>query len=591
MSRNRIFILLGMALLLFCAASVRAQDKTLTVRPIAEAPNFAKLALVIGVGHYEHAGILAPATENDARNFAELLRTQFKFPENAITLLTDEPGTPESRRPTYIRLRNALKTLLASINEKSEVIVYFSGHGIRAENHDWLVPLDYVPDDLTSTCINYDDFKNQLNTKLPARALLIVDACRNLTGGKGAGSNGFGAGEGLSGPQFAELLSCQPKQESKVGKPEDFNESVFTHFLLQGLKGDPDALDNGVVTFDSLKLFVQGSVSQYVTSKYGEAQKPDGRASLGKMVLARGQVVVHRKPDVTQPDPGKAAHQDVEQPHLNGGYGDVAQGVKTKINPKDGAVMIWIPSGEFLMGDDDDQIKDIDTGVRNNPRHKVTLSGYWIYKDLVTVGMYKRFCQATSRQMPHEPEFPKGNYFNSNWSKEDHPMVDVSWDDAVAYCEWAGVTLPTEAQWEKTARGADGRLFPWGNTFDPNKLWASKSQFGDAGGTHRVGELGISPYGCTDMAGNVWQWCTDFYATDFWGSRLEESANPVNLSVGRKIYRVVRGGSWVSGAENGVRKSFRGRLAAVCSFRASYRGWLVPGSRDGDVGFRGALTP
>ncbi|MCW3095929.1 MAG: hypothetical protein JWL77_1547 [Chthonomonadaceae bacterium] len=270
------------------ALSAGAQDKTLIVRPIADAPSFVKRALVIGIGQYEHAGSLAPTTYNDAQRFADLLKTQFKFPEEAVTLLTDAPDTPESRRPTYIHLRNAFKTLLAGINDKSEVVIYFSGHGTRAEDHDWLVPLDGVPSDVNATCINYDDFKSQLNTKTPARALLIVDACRNLSGGKDAGSSGFGAGKGLTGPQFAELLSCRPKEESKVGKPEDFTESVFTHFLLQGLRGDPEALDAGVVTFDSLNEYVQGRVSQYVSNKFGESQNPDGRASLGKMVLARG---------------------------------------------------------------------------------------------------------------------------------------------------------------------------------------------------------------------------------------------------------------------------------------------------------------
>ena len=275
-------------LCLLVSGPVRAQDKTLTVRPIADAPSFAKRALVIGIGQYEHAGSLAPTTYNDARRFADLLKTQFKFPDEAVTLLTDAPDTPESRRPTYIHLRNALKTLLAGINDRSEVVIYFSGHGTRAGDHDWLVPLDGLPSDVAGTCIDYDEFKSQLATCLPARALLIVDACRNLSGGKDAGSSGFGAGKSLTGPQFAELLSCRPKEESKVGKPDDFSESVFTHFLLQGLKGDPEAQDAGVVTFDSLNQYVQGRVSQYVSSKYGEAQNPDGRASLGKMVLAKG---------------------------------------------------------------------------------------------------------------------------------------------------------------------------------------------------------------------------------------------------------------------------------------------------------------
>jgi hypothetical protein len=284
---------LRLLVLLLCSCTllnghVFAQEKTLTVRSIAEAPAFAKRALVIGIGDYEHAASLAPTTYNDAKKVRDLLQKQFGFPAESIVLMTDAPDTPDKLRPTYIHLKSAISTLLNGINEKSEVVIYFSGHGTRADNHDWLVPLDGLPAEVETTCINYDDFRSRLETKVPARALLIVDACRNLRGGKDGGPSGFGAGRVLVGSQFAELLSCQPKEISQVGKKEDFSESVFTHYLLEGLQGAPEAQSEGVVTFDSLKLFVQGSVSQYVSSKFGESQNPDGRASLGKMVLAKG---------------------------------------------------------------------------------------------------------------------------------------------------------------------------------------------------------------------------------------------------------------------------------------------------------------
>jgi formylglycine-generating enzyme required for sulfatase activity len=134
--------------------------------------------------------------------------------------------------------------------------------------------------------------------------------------------------------------------------------------------------------------------------------------------------------------------------------------LETKINPIDGAVMIYIPAGEFQMGDD---------GRGDNPRHTVTLSGYWIYRDIVTVGMYKKFCQETGRRMPTEPHFKREN---PGWTRDDQPMVCVSWNDATAYSKWAGVSLPTDAQFEKSPRGCDGRIFPWGNTFDKCKLWS-----------------------------------------------------------------------------------------------------------------------
>ena len=175
-------------LMLWCCvmpgSRVSAQSKTLMERPIADAPSFAKLALVIGVGEYEHASRLAPHTHKDARAFAQLLRTQFGFPDAAITLMTDEAGTPDRLRPTYAHLRSALNSLVNRVTEKTEVIIYFSGQGVRVEDQDWLVPLDGDPGDVKGLCINYAEFHNRLETRNPGRALVIVDACRNLEGGK-----------------------------------------------------------------------------------------------------------------------------------------------------------------------------------------------------------------------------------------------------------------------------------------------------------------------------------------------------------------------------------------------------------------------
>ncbi len=208
----------------------------------------------------------------------------------------------------------------------------------------------------------------------------------------------------------------------------------------------------------------------------------------------------------------------------------------SKVNPKDGAEMILIPAGTFTMGDSDQS---------DNPPHQVYLDAYYIYKNLVTVGQYKRFCAATSHKMPIAP-----SGFNPNWSKDDHPIVKVSWYDAQAYCKWAGTRLPSEAEWEKAARGTDGRKFPWGDQFDMTKLWCSKSKGGDAGGTTSIGKYGVSPYGLTDMAGNVWQWCED-------------------------VYCVLRGGSWSNGNAD--------------YFRCAYRGNDLPNSKWGNFGFRCAV--
>ncbi len=538
------------ALFLCGSLTAGAQDnKTLTVRSLAEAPSFTKRALVIGVGVYEHAGSLAPVTTNDARSFAEFLRARFGFSEEAVTLLTDAPGTPESRHPTYIHLRNAFKTLLAGVNEKSEVVVYFSGHGTRAEDHDWLVPMDGVPSDVEATCINYDEFKGRLSTASPARALLVVDACRNLSGGKDAGSSGFGAGKALNGPQFAELLSCRPKEESKIGKPEDFAESVFTHFLLRGLEGDRDAQENGVVTFDSLSQYVQGSVSQYVSSKYGESQNPDGRASLGRMVLVKAANPPAPGPAVAQRPPPP---QNPERPHLGGGARRQVNTVSLTLAPGVAMEMARIPGGDFLMG------FDVQT---------VSVQEFFFQTTPVTVAQYRAFCkEKRNGEMPLEPVY-RGVHFNKDWAQEDHPIVNVTFRDAQEFCAWISgksgrrVRLPTEQEWEKAARGVEGKRYPWGNE-EPTAENADRLLWSSIGTektrTNPVAQFPANEFGLFDMAGNVWQWCDSIYD-------------------GEHDWRVVRGGSW--------------NYSNAGSFRSAHRHSDSPFNQNFGIGFRCASGP
>jgi iron(II)-dependent oxidoreductase len=220
---------------------------------------------------------------------------------------------------------------------------------------------------------------------------------------------------------------------------------------------------------------------------------------------------------------------------------------QVRINPKDGAEMAWIPAGEFTMGADQEQIDALwqrmgwpagwkQSDQDESPAHKVYLDGFWIYRYEVTNEQYAKFVSATGRSAP------------SHWSGgripsglEKHPMWNVSWEDAKAYCEWAGVRLPTEAEWEKAARGTDGRVWPWGNEWDPKKCNA----YGRADGfyyTAPVGSFpqGVSPYGVMDMAGNVWEWCADYYDDDYYAQ--SPARNPTGPTSGSE--RALRGGSW-----------------------------------------------
>jgi iron(II)-dependent oxidoreductase len=223
-------------------------------------------------------------------------------------------------------------------------------------------------------------------------------------------------------------------------------------------------------------------------------------------------------------------------------------------NPKDGAEMAYISAGEFIMGTSDAQIDSLLRQFpdwerswfdRGKPQRRIYLDGYWIYKYEVTVAQYRKFCQETGRRMPSEPKW--------GW-QDNHPVVNVTWYDAVAYCEWAGVQLPTEAQWEKAARGTDGRIWPWGNEWDANKC---NNGITGPGKTTSVDShpQGASPYGVMNMAGNVWEWCADWYDENYYVSAPER--NPHGPVSGNR--RVLRGGSWSSDVPNYLRAASRYR--------------------------------
>ena len=210
--------------------------------------------------------------------------------------------------------------------------------------------------------------------------------------------------------------------------------------------------------------------------------------------------------------------------------------------------MILIRAGEFLMGSDPSVDKD--ARDREQPQHSPYLPDYYLAKTPVTNVQYAAFVQATSHAPPDHWEGgkpPRG--------KEDHPVVYVSWHDALAYCRWlAEVTgkpygLPSEAEWEKGARGSDGRIWPWHNRRDEKRC---NSAEGGKGDTTPVGAYpqGASPYGLLDMAGNVWEW-----TRSLWGEEPGEPSfkYPYDPSDGREdldapdiVWRVLRGGSWVS---------------------------------------------
>jgi formylglycine-generating enzyme required for sulfatase activity len=173
-----------------------------------------------------------------------------------------------------------------------------------------------------------------------------------------------------------------------------------------------------------------------------------------------------------------------------------------------------------------------DAYAAEKPRRRVYLDAFRVDKYEVTNALYRRFIDARAYRTP--------SYWNdSNWNQPNQPVVGVSWDDANAYCIWAGKRLATEAEWEKAARGTDGRKYPWGEQWDANRTNSGESKLGK---TVPVGSYsgGVSPYGAHDMASNVWEWVADWYDANYYLSA--PSRNPRGPDSGQ--LRVRRGGSW-----------------------------------------------
>lgn len=187
--------------------------------------------------------------------------------------------------------------------------------------------------------------------------------------------------------------------------------------------------------------------------------------------------------------------------------------------------MVKIPSGLFTIGYDHRHPDE-------KPSHTMSLPAFSIDLYEVTNGQYKEFVDATHRALPE-------NWTNGTYpeGKKNHPVVFVTWYDAHDYCAWTGKRLPTEEEWEKAARGTDGRLYPWGNDFDPKKANTPQSH---STGTMPVGSFpqGRSPYGLYDMGGNAWEW------TESWAKAYPGSPIP-NGHYFTGEYKVLKGGSWV----------------------------------------------
>lgn len=229
-----------------------------------------------------------------------------------------------------------------------------------------------------------------------------------------------------------------------------------------------------------------------------------------------------------------------------------------RVNEKDGSILVYVPGGVYALG-------AIDISPAEKPVHRVLLSPFWMARHPVTHEQYGRFLKENpeARQPAH--------WTDRRYNQLRQPVVGVSWEEAKAYCAWAGLQLPTEAQWEAAARGRDRRRYPWGNT-EPSPEHANFNT--REGRTMPVGAYpdGAGPFGTLDQAGNVWEWCEDVWNPVAYRER-DGVLNPVSAS-GDPLFRALRGGSW---------------LGSTSLLEPAYRSWARTSTRIGYIGFRCCL--
>ncbi len=241
------------------------------------------------------------------------------------------------------------------------------------------------------------------------------------------------------------------------------------------------------------------------------------------------------------------------------------EGLRNRIavNALDGSVMVYVPEGHIDIGDD---------GKSDRPKHRVLLSAFWISVYTVSNAQYGRFVVKAKHRPPDVSNWsgapPLWKGMRMSGDAVVHPVACVSWDDAQAYAKWAGCELPTEAQWEKAARGPKGVIYPWGDNWDAGRCRNSGSRGRQTTCPVAGYPRGVSGYGTYNQSGNVLEWCADWYAEDYY--RHSPPGDPLGPPSG--VARVRRGGGW--------------RNSDPDDFRATYRDSCAPAFRYGNLGFR-----
>jgi formylglycine-generating enzyme required for sulfatase activity len=470
----------------------------------------------------------------------------------------------------------------------------------------YLATYESSADDLDKTGASVEELRKLLEDSSAPRKMMFLDACRNVTtpGARDAAAPVEPMVELSSSKGLRLLVSTGPRTRSY--EYDDLKHGLFTYYVIEGLKGAAARAD-GLVTFGTLAAYVTRNVKE---RNPNQVPYTDGQ-STGEFPLA-GKYNAPAAPaaGVAGPAPDVEAWNEIRtssdlrlfeqflKEYPSSQYAGAARlrlaagsartlptatpaGART-VNSKDGLTYIWIPPGRFSMGCSPG---DSECGDDEKPAHTVTIAkGFRIGQTPVTVSAYKRYAQAARKALPPEKD-SLGRPLNAA-ANDTLPLVLVTWDEAAGYCAWAGMRLPTEAEWELAARaGSTGARYGsldeiawYGDNsgrqrIDSMTIWNNdqknynKRLYDNGSGPHPVAQKQPNAYGLYDMLGNVMQWTADWYGEKYYSAAAAQ--NPSGPPSG--TLRAMRGGSF-----NGLPRQIR----------VSNRHDLRPGDRYSGVGFR-----
>jgi formylglycine-generating enzyme required for sulfatase activity len=533
---------------LLCSQWVGAQQRGAYVvwdngASIAPPPQEKRYALVIGNNAYQYISKLRNAVSDATLMTSTLRSVGFEV----------ETVTNGTRSEMVAALRRLGKK---AAGQHTVALFYYSGHGLQVRDENWLVPVDALaesPADVADACVGLSSVTSQLEQANTGTNLVVLDACRN-----NPFPYGRNAGGGLTAPKNVPsgtyiAFSTAPNTTASDGSGSN---SPYTLALSQAMQMPNLEIEKA---FKRIRVEVKatGQTPWENSSLEGEFYfKPVQVAPVAPTVQPTPQY----QPPAPRVEPAPAPSPAKRD------FTESATGVSFS--------MKYISGNSFKMGSNDGKSDE-------KPVHKVRVDDFHMGKYEVTVGEYLKFCQETNSNWPDWLE--KGSDYHvetgsNKWyydigyrrtGSENLPIIGVSWDDAVAYCQWLSRTtgktyrLPTEAEWEYSARGGENYKYAGSNDVKSTAWYRDNSD----SKPHIVGQKQANGFGLHDMAGNVSEWCADYYS-DY---NTNSQSNPISAASGSR--RVYRGGDWHGYAED-------------CRVSDRQRFKIVPGSWGSGLGFR-----